>query len=217
MPDSNTYKVDGKFHKILQGEDDLGVVIRAHIHIEQQLNELLGLLCYNFNSLEKKAGLSYFKKVCLAEALGLMPEMSEILKSLGNLRNDFAHKPDMEIDNSNASRLYDAFSSDGKKILQHVYNVIRRNSKNKISKSFKKLPSNDRFILLAVTIQSRLRAEIILKKDDLKSGELKFRCECGQDNLVVLPNKFNNQSKTKEWNCSVCEKKYQFEFKFTRK
>jgi len=217
MSDSNDYKVDKKFHKILRGEDDLGVVIRTHIHIEQQLNELLGLLCCNFNSLEKKARLGYFKKVCLAEALGLMPELSEILKVLGNLRNDFAHKPDMEIDNSNSSRLYDAFSSDGKKILQNVYNVIRKNSKNKVSKSFKKLPPNDKFILLAVTIQSRLRAEITLKKDDLKNGELKFRCECGQDNLVVLSSKFNNQSTTIEWNCSVCGKKYQFEFKFTRK
>jgi len=218
MPDSNTYKVDGKFHEILQGEDDLGVVIRVHIAIEQLLNELLGLLCSNFNSFEDQADIDFFEKGCLAEALGLKPEHRKVLQVLGKLRNEFAHKPEMKLGKSNVSNLYEAFSSNGKAILQDAFNRVRKQKpKTKVTKSFKKLPPKDQFILMAVTIQSMLRAEIILKKDDLKSGELKFRCECGQDNLVVLPNKFNNQSKTIEWNCSVCEKKYQFEFKFTRK
>lgn len=217
MANTDEYKIDHKFHNILQGEDDLGVVIRVHIAIEQQLNELLGLLCYSFESLDKQTRLSYYQKVCLAEALGLSPEYSGILKVLGNTRNDFAHKPDMEINNSNATKLYDAFSSDGKKVLQRAYNVIRENSKNKVSKSFKKLEPKDKFIFLAVTIHSNLMRKIILTRDSLKSGELKIRCDYGKENQANLPNNFDNESPDGiKWSCPQCGKDYQFEYKFTK-
>jgi hypothetical protein len=217
MSDQNKYKIDNKFHKILQREDDLGLVIRVHISIEQQLNEFLSLLCCDFNALEGQEKLSYFQKVCLAEALGLMAEHSRVLKALGTLRNNFAHKPDVELTVSNVSGLYETFSSDGKKILQGVYDVLRKKAKSEVPKSFKKLPPKDKFILLAVTIQSRLQVAIRQKKDSFKSGELTFRCECGEENLVELESKFNDRSpKTLGWYCLGCNKEYQIEFRFAK-
>ncbi len=217
MPDQKKYKIDYKFHKILQREDDLGLVIRVHISIEQQLNEFLSLFCCDFNALEGQEKLSYFQKVCLAEALGVVPEYSRLLKVLGKLRNNFAHKPNVELTVSNVSGLYEAFSSDGKKILQGVYDVLRKKAKSEVPKSFKKLPPKDKFILLAVTIQSRLRVAIGQKKDSLGSGELTYRCECGKNNLVELPSNYNKESpEAIAWSCLQCEKEYQFEFSFTK-
>jgi len=216
MANPNKNKIDHKFHKILQGEDDLGVVIRTQIVIERQLNEMLGLLCPNFEILEKKIRLSYYQKVYLAEALGLTPEVSGILRVLGGIRNDFAHKPDMEIDNSNVSKLYAAFSPEGKKILQNTHNTIRKNAKNKVSKSFIKLAPKDKFILLALTIQLSLKDDLILKKESLETGEIKVRCECGKENQPRLVKKSEESQKFIKWSCPQCGKGYQLDYAFKR-
>lgn len=216
MPGAGNYKIDNKFHKILQGEDSLGVVVRAHIHIEQQLNELLSLLCYEYNFIEDNLG--YYQKVSLAGALGLTPEYVAILRALGKLRNDFAHEQGVELNKKNVSILYNAFSSVGKRIIQDVYNKLRKKMPNvKAYKSFRKLQPNDQFVFLVVTLQSRLRSVISRKKDTLKRGELTFRCECGKEHFVELTKNFNEQlPKGEEWSCPECKKKYQFLYNFIR-
>jgi len=219
MPDSNDYKIDKDFHRILQGEDDLGVVIRVHIAIEQLLNELLALIIRDFNLFEDQTKIEYFDKVCLVEVLGLKPENGTVLKVLGKIRNSFAHKPGMKLDRSNVSNLYEAFSSGGKTILQKTFDIVRKKKPNtKVVKSVKKLPPKDQFIVMAVSIQSMLRAAIKIKKNSLKGGELKFRCECDQENLVELPDNFSNPSpEAIMWQCSGCGKEYQFEYNFIRR
>ena len=57
----------------LFGEDELGVVVRAHIHIEAKLLELLELMVADPKHLERM-DLDFGQRVNLAVALGLKPE-----------------------------------------------------------------------------------------------------------------------------------------------
>jgi len=72
-----------EFIQSLQAEDELGLVVRAHIHIEAKLIDLLSLLA-EAKALEKM-GLDYFQRVHLAVALGLKEEHSKGLLALGTL------------------------------------------------------------------------------------------------------------------------------------
>src|SRR5438477_11303402 len=78
------------FIKVLDGEDELGAVIRAHIHIEALLLELLRLLVKDEGAL-RKLNHEFSQSVDLAIALGLGPEHAKGLRAFGKLRNEFAH------------------------------------------------------------------------------------------------------------------------------
>lgn len=82
--------------KVLQGEDLMGVVIRAHIYIEHQLNDLLDAAVADARAL-KGLNLDYNGKVTLATALGLDRSYRPMLSCVGKLRNSFAHNLDAEV------------------------------------------------------------------------------------------------------------------------
>ena len=79
------------FLKALQGEDQLGMVIRAHIYIEHHLNEFLQVLIPYPEFLEPLK-LDYYGRVQLAGAMGLQPQLLKPLQAVGALRNEMAHK-----------------------------------------------------------------------------------------------------------------------------
>lgn len=64
--------VDKEFQAALEGDDQLGMVIRAHIHIEAGLNDVLDVLLVSPKHVEKM-NLDFSQKVMLATALGLRP------------------------------------------------------------------------------------------------------------------------------------------------
>ena len=66
------------FMEVLNGEDELGAVIRAHIHIEALLLELLRLLVKDEGAL-RKLNLEFSQSVDLAIALGLGPDRKSVV------------------------------------------------------------------------------------------------------------------------------------------
>lgn len=75
----------------LLGEDTLGVILRAHIHVEIKLNELIESQLAVPKMLPK-LNLGFATKVKLAQALGLSEELAKLLEFVGKLRNRFAHR-----------------------------------------------------------------------------------------------------------------------------
>jgi GNAT superfamily N-acetyltransferase len=75
---------DDTFIPALLGEDALGVVVRAHIHIEARINALLDTMVAHPSLLPH---LRYEQRVRLACALGLDDRWFKQLKLLGDLRN----------------------------------------------------------------------------------------------------------------------------------
>jgi hypothetical protein len=88
---------DDTFIPALLGEDALGVVVRAHIHIEARINALLDTMVAHPSLLPH---LRYEQRVRLACALGLDDRWFKQLKLLGDLRNRFGHNINTELTES---------------------------------------------------------------------------------------------------------------------
>ena len=146
------YENDDKFHAALQGEDELGVVVRAHIHLESHLISLFELF---FQAPKYLSGFTYGHKVSLALACGLNPDFASPLKVLGKTRNTFAHKLDSCLDEQQVRSLYAAFSSANKVLIQKAF----RNTGQQLEPvrvKFEGLSTRNRFILLVVTLDGML-------------------------------------------------------------
>ena len=80
----------------LQRQDDLGAIVRAHIHIEHELNDFIYFAAPSPAHV-KSMELDFSKTVRLALVLGLNPNLQSPLNAAGKLRNDFAHRLDMKL------------------------------------------------------------------------------------------------------------------------
>jgi len=145
---------DEQFHTDLQNEDDLGAVIRGHLHIEHALNELLKRQIPFFERLEK-LHLDYKVKVGLAIAMGLNAGYEQPLRGVGLLRNKYAHQPGFKISVSDTTNLYKTFSGDDKAIIQDAYQRTNKDL-NRVNIPFSKHKPIDQFIILAATIRQIL-------------------------------------------------------------
>jgi hypothetical protein len=101
------------FLQALDGEDDLGMVIRAHIHVEHELREFIVAVAAQPAEL-KLSEYDYASTLKLALALGLKPSLKAGLTSLGTLRNKFAHRLEMKLTEQEASQMYATLSSEYK-------------------------------------------------------------------------------------------------------
>ncbi len=146
-----TELTDDQFHEDLQSEDELGAVIRGHLHIEHALNELLRRQVPAFESL-KKLKLEYESKVILAIAMGLNMDHENPLKCIGHIRNKYAHRPGFKLTKSDTINLYETFATEEKNVIQDTYKTtIRYFDKENIP--LKEQEPIDQFKLLAVVIR----------------------------------------------------------------
>lgn len=142
---------DQMFSDALFNEDEIGSVIRVHLHIEYYINQILDKLVPYPEDLGP-IQLDYFGKVNLICALGVKSERKGVLSAFGNIRNKFAHNPFHKLNKSNVRNLYDTLSSADKKILQEAHNKTRKN-RNPVVKPYKELDAKEQFILIAVLVR----------------------------------------------------------------
>jgi hypothetical protein len=145
--------------EVLNGEDDLGAVIRAHIHIESLLNNLIESH-FEFPEQLKKLNLEFHQKIIIAQAIGLKPEYATPLSALGTLRNNFAHRLDTKLGKNEIESLYKSFKGDDKQIIQNAYMRTKKAFKKKRPKSVTKLEPREQFTLIIISIQTVLIAAI---------------------------------------------------------
>lgn len=145
--------------EVLNGEDDLGAVIRAHIHIESSLNSLIESH-FEFPEQIKKLNLEFHQKVIVAQAIGLKSEYATPLNTLGTLRNNFAHRLDTELGKNEIESLYKSLKGDDKQIIQNAYLRTKKEFKMKRPKSVTKLEPREQFTLIIISIQAVLIAAI---------------------------------------------------------
>ena len=143
---------DAAFKADLFRDDDLGSVIRVHLHMEHHVNEILELLVPLPENL-KPIKLDYDGKVNLLCALGADRESTKVLKALGSMRNKFAHNLNFKLDKSNVINLYEALSFNAKEVLQASHNNARSKEEHQGIVVFKKLPFKGQFIIIAVVIR----------------------------------------------------------------
>jgi hypothetical protein len=86
-----------QFREDLMPSDDLTMFLKAHLHIEHKVIELLELVVADKRALDAMR-LTFSQRVTLCQVLGLLDKQhTELLKKLGWLRNKFAHEPGTRI------------------------------------------------------------------------------------------------------------------------
>jgi hypothetical protein len=141
-----------------ESEDDLGIVIRAHITIERQLNELINQLVLN-GEYVKKMKLDYSSTVKLAIALGLDSRFEKSLNSLGSIRNGFAHTSRPELGTGDVNNLYSALDEKEKKILNE--SIKANNIQPEIfGQTHKEMTTRQQFINIAIVLSSAIYTAI---------------------------------------------------------
>ena len=91
------------------------IVIRAHIHIEQELNFIKAC-----GHPAKAIPSKYAHRIQLALKLRLPKEFTKQLVFLGVLRNRFAHRQYAAIETSDAEK-FDAAHEPGDGVMEHAY------------------------------------------------------------------------------------------------
>jgi len=147
------------FIKVLNCEDELGAVIRAHIHVEALLLELLGLLVKDEQAL-RKLDLEFSQSVDLAVALGLGPEHAKGLRAFGKLRNEFAHDLGSKLSDDRINNLYESLSATDKEVVQAAYGTTNAQLGVNPPK-FKDLTPKERFVLIAVALRGMLQVALL--------------------------------------------------------
>lgn len=141
-------KVDPSFYQILTAEDELGVVIRAHIHLEASILDFLEATVLKPKLLPR---LPYEGKLRLACALGLDQDYFDSLKALGDLRNQFGHNLQAALSNVTVNELYAKLPTIGKEVTLGTYakTIVGHDD----VPAFDSLSPKDRFVLMAVVLK----------------------------------------------------------------
>ena len=106
--------------EVLRAEDDLGKIVRAHIHVEHELQEVIFLAAPNPTQLKPFDRMEYSEKVQLALVLGLNAELKPALNATGNLRNKFSHRLDMKIGEEEVTNLISTLTPSAKQQFQKL-------------------------------------------------------------------------------------------------
>ena len=115
-----SFEDDLSLYRDLTREDDVGLVLRGHLHIEHQLMEIARVVL-PYGDRCNWGAFSYRTKVELAYACGLPDDVRQTLLKLGTLRNDFAHKLGASITQQSALDLYNSLANKHQTILRDSY------------------------------------------------------------------------------------------------
>ena len=101
-----------EFIQATKRDDTLAIVLKAHLYIEAELEELLRLGTKNYKALD----LKYFKeKLNLCYGIGLIDkDLYTVLKKFNTIRNKYGHSMDFEITETDFKEMYDLMNSEQK-------------------------------------------------------------------------------------------------------
>ncbi|WP_157085564.1 hypothetical protein [Methylobacterium sp. Leaf99] len=120
------------FHDTLFKEDDLGLVIRGHIHVENELIEFIKIRLSPPNAVDALS-LGYKEKCKLAKVLGMPRALQAPLSYAGNLRNKFAHNLGVTIGKQEADSFNIALKEHGIEYFQEAYHRIYPTSTKRLN------------------------------------------------------------------------------------
>jgi hypothetical protein len=148
------------FYKALQAEDELGMIVRAHIHIESKLREFVQTAAPAPQYFKPS---SYSHTLRLAMILGLNAELHSALSAVGKLRNDFAHNVDTSLGEAQAARLHDAMGPKVREVAEYSYSKLREDSPDK-PESTAQLAPRDRVSLYLIAVRGGIVISIAAAK-----------------------------------------------------
>lgn len=146
-----------KLLNIFRGEDDMGVVIRSQIIVEQCLNSFIESNM-KFPENFKKMRMEYSMTIMLALSFGLHPRFKPTLNALGKIRNEFAHKLRPDISKQDVNNLYKTLDPKVKEMLHCGVNGV--NADFFTLPPFEELNNKLKYILMVTVVVASLDAAL---------------------------------------------------------
>lgn len=139
------------FGRDLTNADELRAVVYAHLHIERLLTTFLKQAVSSPSEL-KKMKLSYRHTVGFALALGLKPDLGPGLRTIGRLRNTFAHTLNTELSADGAKKILTALKGMDQTVVTHYFERMKSENASLSSwpAAYSGLDPRDQFSLLAM-------------------------------------------------------------------
>ena len=160
--------LDEAFVRALQNDDELGMVVRSHIHVEGRLNEFLDLAVPEPKRL-RELKLRYGQRVQLACALGLDRDLETPLNVLGNIRNAFSHKLDTHLTTEMVNELYVAMTRPhGGNIAQGFIETAKQ--LEIVGHGLRNITPRERFIFCTVYLERAVMANAWTLKEGPRSA-----------------------------------------------
>ncbi|EKF9302916.1 MAG: hypothetical protein RPT12_17260 [Vibrio anguillarum] len=149
--------IKGKWRSVFEKEDDLGVVLRAHIIIENIIEDFIGSRVQDVKAFQKMK-LTFEQKKHMAMALGFDSRFDRPLKNLTTLRNKFAHDLRDNINQSDINNFYKSFDEIDKKAMNQQLCAVKNPSQQSLHKGLSDAPVRVQFTVyvtcLCVAIHS---------------------------------------------------------------
>lgn len=145
----------------LLSEDELGMVVRAHIHLENQLQKFILAAAKNSDEV-KFSETDYAGTVRLAIVLGLNPKLKPALNAAGRLRNKFSHRLEMKLGEEEAKCLLATLSPSDTHLMHEIYIQLRTTAQSNGKEKAKKrqqASARERVQLFFISIFARLISE----------------------------------------------------------
>lgn len=159
---------DGDFYAAIIAQDELGMIARAHIHIEHELQLFLGESLSRPDEIDGSS-VTYNVRVRVALAVGLRPQLKKPLMALGTLRNKFAHELGMKLSIEDANNFYATFDAVGKRVIQDAYaSMVQKYGR---PDDLAALSAKDRMSLYVVSLRSAVISERLRVKAGFKLKE----------------------------------------------
>ena len=166
-----------EFATQLIAEDELGSVMRAHLHIEHHMDQLVEAMVVHPPAL-KRLNLDFAGKVHLLEALGVSKELTAPLLGLGSVRNRFAHRLNCKLTKDMMRDFYRSLGKDGKQVMQQSYARLRK--VNHHPKDIWALEPKMVFSLLASTIRIQVLLALKEQTGEFPAGSVPPRFEASK-------------------------------------
>ena len=148
-----------QFSDALAGEDDLGMILRGHLHVEHQLKEFISLFL-PFNQKCDWEKIGYIGRVEIALSCGLPEDMRKPLEKINRIRNSFAHELNTVIQKKTVMDIYNCLSQRHNNVVKLCHKELGRKEPFRPSQ----LDEKELLQILIVSIHSAILAAILDKQ-----------------------------------------------------
>jgi hypothetical protein len=146
---------DQQFFEDLNREDDLGLVVKAHLHIEHQLAEFIQVSMPSPDRCDWTR-VGFAAKLEIALGLGLPEHLRKPLEAVGKLRNSFAHNLRYSQAQVDAVALYNGLPARLHTGVKETYRALR-GADLKPSK----LSNRDLLVIMLLNLRQAVQAEVV--------------------------------------------------------
>jgi|GEM_PF-6249573 len=153
-------ETDQLFFDDLAREDDLGLVVKAHLHIEHQILKYIEAYMSAHSDCDWSR-VGFAAKLEIALGLGLPTHLRKPLVAVGKLRNLFAHNLQYSLAEFNAIALHNGLQPPLHAGVKESYKSIR-GAELKPSE----LSNRDLLVIVLLNLRQAIRAEVIKRHGD---------------------------------------------------